>query len=56
MCETSDKQLQVPVDGCLPKADKMAADQKISPMSAGMKSSPPILFPYSCWKGSSMVT
>lgn len=42
--------------GCLPKADKMAADQKISPMSAGMNSRPPILFPYSCWKGSSMVT
>lgn len=39
-----------------PRADKMAADQKISPMSAGMKSRPPILFPYSCWKGSSMVT
>lgn len=40
----------------LPRADRMAADQKISPMSAGMKSRPPILFPYSCWKGSSMVT
>lgn len=40
----------------LPRADKMAADQKISPMSAGTKSRPPILFPYSCWKGSSIVT
>lgn len=40
----------------LPRADKMAADQKISPMSAGIKSRPPILFPYSCWKGSSIVT
>lgn len=29
----------------IPRADKMAADQKISPMSAGMKRSPPILLP-----------
>lgn len=40
----------------LPRADKMAADQKISPMSAGMKRRPPMRFPYSCWNGSSMVT
>lgn len=42
--------------GCLPRADKMAADQKISPISAGMKRRPPMRFPYSCWKGSNMVT
>lgn len=42
--------------GHLPRADKMAADQKISPISAGMKRRPPIRLPYSCWKGSSMVT
>ena len=34
----------------------MAALQKISPLSAGMNSSPPILSPNFCWKGSSMVT
>lgn len=42
--------------GRLPRADKMAADQKISPISAGMKRRPPMRFPYSCWKGSNMVT
>lgn len=39
-----------------PRADKMAADQKISPMSAGMKRRPPMRFPYICWNGSNMVT
>lgn len=40
----------------IPKADKMAADQKISPSKAGIKSRPPILFPQICWNGSSIVT
>ena len=40
----------------LPRADRMAADQNISPINAGIKSKPPILLPYICWKGSSMVT
>lgn len=39
-----------------PRADRMAADQKISPMSAGMKRRPPMRFPYICWNGSNMVT
>lgn len=32
----------------LPRAERMAADQKISPISAGMKIRAPIFSPYSC--------
>lgn len=40
----------------LPRAASMAADQKTSPIRAGMYSRPPIRSPYFRWNGSSIVT
>ena len=45
MCSSPSDIPGTPFRGRLPKAEKMAAAQNISPISAGMNRSPPMRFP-----------